>query len=1259
MPRRRLPRVPVPEPGRPGGTPVRRPEIRPGRRPQAPSPDVVFDVIRGADLVALRVEAFGLELIPGNEPVLRVGDTDGHLVVHYAFQHIAERAIYEVKVDPPVPDDSSEPDPPSKSTFNPPELARPSKGTRIVFTVPSGSEIGFSTEGILAAVSQLPMAVHPLARPRPSLTRFPDGRLIGLTPGLMAIHSAEGLVVVPETAGRVGPDPSTIEGLTALMRDRRTARAINARLGSVPTSRVNLEDEAISSTVVIGRDPIRVPGVVGTGGVIGRIPEVVLVPRPKLSREPRQFETAIEAPYRLIISPSALGGWSHATRPVEASTGESEEGTVPLERRVELWHSRLGVRNVEPDGSVTIDQISSYQRTIRGIWARDREAMNWQQEFVPPHKDLPFRSSLDGADRHMIVRQSAETWLGEDDKPIHPDVVDARRLYLSAVGAWLDLHGKWKTLPYSEADPAMSSITSWDHIAPMGRDQYVKVVYPGYLWPFGHKASLVKLTERKMKDASDSVAGLYQRKFLVVKEPVKLFNQADLPFTEVRIAPIVTPTLVPDPGNLQNSTFMPMVDNTPFSFILYARDHEDREIKLSTPLTWVAEHFDNTVAIQAVHNPFRVVPADGQQIAFAPAAKGGETAVPTMQFTFDAEAFIGGSTPTMIDADITIDAVERLSAVGPVTIEYFDKYLSHGIDGPGNKGEVWAELVNAAALGFGSGSNSGSDKAGGFIQPDLTIAGLSRAQGAVNDLANVANQAYDPAAFLSGALPKLFGLVDLVDLLDAIGVDLSDAPSVVSDTLGRIDAFIADLERAKKTVEEAVAEANKLVGRAQGRTADLMNEAQAALAAAQNLESLVDTAVDDILTQLTGLLDATEAEVQSALASPLAALRTALDEVPNVAPLLPPLVRTQLETLTGVLTGILDAVDLITEIVRFVNGLAGSSAQFSYRYEWVPKLKSWPNESDPVLKLTERSLVISVEGRVSGKGDMGVEALAELKDFSLILLPGMELVAFKFDHLSFGAGSSGKTEVDVVLNDIEFLGLLGFIEILKELIPFDGFSDPPYLDVTAGGLKAGFTIDLPNVAVGVFNMSNMALAADIQVPFLGEMVTVGFSFCTRERPFVLAVSFIGGGGFFGITLSPKGLVVLELSLEAGAVLAVDFGVASGSISAMIGIYMRLEGDAGSLTGYFRLRGEVDVLGLISASIELYLSMTYDFDTGKMFGAAKLTIKVEVLFFSASVTIEAERQFAGSNGDPNFLDVMVEDDGTSPAWSEYCLAFAGA
>ena len=62
--------------------------------------------------------------------------------------------------------------------------------------------------------------------------------------------------------------------------------------------------------------------------------------------------------------------------------------------------------------------------------------------------------------------------------------------------------------------------------------------------------------------------------------------------------------------------------------------------------------------------------------------------------------------------------------------------------------------------------------------------------------------------------------------------------------------------------------------------------------------------------------------------------------------------------------------------------------------------------------------------------------------------------------------------------------------------------------------------------MGMFSITNMSLNADVQVPFLGKVVTVGFSFCTRERPFTIAVAFIGGGGWFGIRLSADGLEVL-------------------------------------------------------------------------------------------------------------------------------------
>lgn len=352
---------------------------------------------------------------------------------------------------------------------------------------------------------------------------------------------------------------------------------------------------------------------------------------------------------------------------------------------------------------------------------------------------------------------------------------------------------------------------------------------------------------------------------------------------------------------------------------------------------------------------------------------------------------------------------------------------------------------------------------------------------------------------------------------------------------------------------------------------------------------------------------------------------------------------------------------LIAAIEAFGAGLNPGGGEFRARLDWRPELiPGWPADN-PILKIIDpkTALRLSVEARSAGAQPTGTEVAAELTNFSFNLLPVEPLMRVRFDRLAFRGSAARRPEVDVVFGGIEFVGILGFIEVLKELIPLDGFSDPPFLDVSAEGVSAGFTVALPNVAIGLFSLSNLALAADARIPFLGDTVSVGFSFCTRERPFTLAVFPLGGGGFVGIRLSPKGLVLLEAALEFGAVVALDFGVASGSVSAMGGIYFRLEGPAGSLTGYFRIRGEVDVLSLISASIELYMALTYAFDSGKMIGEASITIHVEVLFFSTSVSVRAQRTFAGSNGDPTARQMLMFDSRGDEIWNEYWAAFAPA
>jgi hypothetical protein len=169
---------------------------------------------------------------------------------------------------------------------------------------------------------------------------------------------------------------------------------------------------------------------------------------------------------------------------------------------------------------------------------------------------------------------------------------------------------------------------------------------------------------------------------------------------------------------------------------------------------------------------------------------------------------------------------------------------------------------------------------------------------------------------------------------------------------------------------------------------------------------------------------------------------------------------------------------------------------------------------------------------------------------------------------------------------------------------------------------------------------------------------VWFRFCERENPAILTVMCFGGGGFLGVTVNADGLHILEAALEFGAAIAVNFGVAAGGVSAMGGIYFKIEGSDVTLTGYFRLRGEVEALGIVSVSLELYIDLTYESADNKCVGTASISLEIEVAMFSTTIKITATKKFAGAGNDPTFRELMdVQADGTSEDWDLYCGAFA--
>ena len=66
----------------------------------------------------------------------------------------------------------------------------------------------------------------------------------------------------------------------------------------------------------------------------------------------------------------------------------------------------------------------------------------------------------------------------------------------------------------------------------------------------------------------------------------------------------------------------------------------------------------------------------------------------------------------------------------------------------------------------------------------------------------------------------------------------------------------------------------------------------------------------------------------------------------------------------------------------------------------------------------------------------------------------------------------------------------------------------------------------------------------------------------------------------------------------------------------------------TLAGYFRLRGEVEALGIVSVSIELYLEMRYESASGKCVGTATISIEIDVTFSARRSRSAARRSSRG-------------------------------
>lgn len=1201
-------------------------------QPTNPTPfpaDLTVSVVRPKDLLVLRFQFVNLALHyregAGNF-LVRTGDKAAYLVVHFPPQNIAEQAFFETSAEenyapakksdgsPIGPGDAGYPpagggEPPTP----PPVKARIAGPSRLAFLIPKEiTTIPYTLEALLDW-SKLEPSLPSVALPPPP----PPPQVM---------------------AGGWGGKTGTITAKDAEIRDveiatyKGKARAAKSANATSVQKKLNAEvqiDEGMQQKMAIEIEKMG-----GLNSEKARQVAATTAQKPKARkkngggedefygyfstdlglswsaelgayfgiREPLPTETALETPYRLILAPNRFGGWAHLKGPVTLPTVNPV--TNASTEQTELWHTRLGVMRSSKTNA-WVDEDSDYYRTLRAVWSPDYVKGGHAPHFNPSDPVSlensirnPFRMSLDAFDRDELVKLTSDFTLADTDER----VVRADRLMLSSLGAWMNVRGGWD-VPI--ANPPLS-VEEWRHRATMGRDHYVRVVYKGFLFPFGHRASLIKVTERKFhKTGGYMTAYLRQRMFIVVRQPLKEYpafgqkhNARNFPFRNLRITTLVTPNLdepsndavVVGGANKGQSAFWPNVLTKPFQFHMIGSDWEGRTIELTSPAIFI----ENSVAYD-----FATIDAArlnlesktdrsrrqmrGQTIAFAAAKKSGDTAFTVQTLTFT--AFVPPVSelsqlslqqndqprfyPVMKESEVEMEAVKAIAGLGgAVPIEYPETYITNGFTGAagdpnGNSGQVFAKLKSVVGMAFG-GAGAGTEKVGGLAAPNMNISGLSRLAGPVSgDLAAMAKGAFDPAQFFAGLDVDLLGGISLMDIVKAVtGFDLS-------------------MDSLKNTLEDELVKAGKQA------TSELL----AALP-----KSPVPAFLSQIIYEAESAIDAASKAAEAAE----------------------------------------EAINRIPKEIQII-------------FKWDPEVDSFGPFLVKGDKKDTFSLTAITTVPLTGKAP-SFAVNAYLKNFAIDLF---EIITISFDLVKFSADSGAKMNVDPKINAVEFGGPLGFVNELKEFLKFgDMFS----IDIQPTGLLLTVNIGLPDVAVGAFSLMNINLGATLTLPFTGDPVRFRFHFCERESPFRLTVYIFGGGGFFAIELGMDGLELMEAALEFGVCASMNIGVASGSVSVMAGIYFKMEMKNGqekiSLTGYVRANGELSILGLITISVEFYLGLTWESGPpDRVWGEAKVTVKVEILFFSKSFTLTVRKEFV--DPPPPKLKEVIEQ----PEWMEYRRAFA--
>jgi hypothetical protein len=257
-----------------------------------------------------------------------------------------------------------------------------------------------------------------------------------------------------------------------------------------------------------------------------------------------------------------------------------------------------------------------------------------------------------------------------------------------------------------------------------------------------------------------------------------------------------------------------------------------------------------------------------------------------------------------------------------------------------------------------------------------------------------------------------------------------------------------------------------------------------------------------------------------------------------------------------------------------------------------------------------------------------------LTNVGLRLPVGEPLLTLNFAWLKFTQHDDDPPRLDVGPPTAQFEGALKLLSDLQRKVGL-GSAVPT---ITSGPDHVAASYALPVEAeCGMFRISNATFSARVEIPFSPPGVRVALGFASRADPFNLSVLAFGGGGYVCVVLdsgvfgADAGIKELEVALEFGASLAVNLGVARAEVHAVGGVRL-VRAQTWTFTGYLRMGGSVELLGLVSVVVELRLELAYGappepqaggaaIDSNAMWGRATLVVELDLTLTSFDVELD--------------------------------------